>query len=181
MKSHPSEALRAIGFSVLLAATLTLTAAHAAPPNPATASLQVQANVVAICKVSASAPVNFGDVDDPEADDDATGTVTWRCSPGTSGTVALDAGLNESTANDVNTRRMTDDGTNFVAYQLYTSNTYGTVWGDGNNGSSTVPTGPGAGIGNSADLTVYGRIPANAAADKPVGLYTDTVQVSLSF
>lgn len=180
MTRYNLEALRAISFSAIVAGTLTLPAAHAAPPNPATANLQVQANVVEICKVSVLADVDFGDVDDPEANDDANGTISWRCSPGTNGTVALDAGINESTANDVTTRRMTDDGTNHVSYQLYTSNTYGTVWGDGNNGSATQPV-TGTGIGNSADLTVYGRIPANAAADQPTGLYTDTVQVSLSF
>jgi spore coat protein U-like protein len=174
------EALRAVSFSLIVAGAFAASAAHAAPPNPATANLQVQANVVEICKVAVSADVNFGDVDDPEANDDASGTVSWRCSPGTNGAIALDAGANEATSNDVTTRRMSDGGGNFVSYQLYTDNSYGTIWGDGNNGSSTQAV-LGTGISNSAELTVYGRIPANAAADQPTGLYQDTVQVSLSF
>jgi spore coat protein U-like protein len=180
MNSFKFEALGAISLAASIAGTLTISAAYAAPPNPATATLNVQANVVEICKVSVSADVDFGDIDDPEANDDANGTVQWRCSPGTNGAVALDAGTNESTPNDVTTRRMKDAGTNYISYQLYTTNTYGTVWGDGNNGSSTQAV-AGSGISNVGDLTVYGRIPANAAADQPLGTYTDQVQVSLSF
>lgn len=174
------EAFRATGLAAIMAAIVTLPAAHAAPPNPATATLNVQANVVEICKVAVSADVDFGDIDNPEANDDANGTIQWRCSPGTSGSVSLDAGLHESTPNDVTTRRMKDAGVNHIPYQLYTSNAYATIWGDGNNSSVTQPV-LGTGIGDTGDLTVFGRIPANAASDKPLGPYSDQVQVNLDF
>jgi spore coat protein U-like protein len=73
-------------------------------------------------------------------------------------------------------RRLTS-GANTLNYSLYTSGTYGTVWGDGTSGTAAVS---GTGSGASQTFTVYGRIPSGQTS-VPTGVYTDTVSVTVTY
>ncbi|OJT98675.1 MAG: hypothetical protein BGN82_04175 [Alphaproteobacteria bacterium 65-7] len=102
----------------------------------------------------------------------AASTIQVTCTNGLAYSVALDGG---STSHNVAARAMTD-GSNMLAYGLYTSNAYSTIWGDG-----TAPTArvPGAGTGTTQSLIVYGRI--GAGQFMPAGSYSDTVTVSVDY
>ena len=113
---------------------------------------------------------------------DSTGTVTVKCG-GVAGllvpfTVALNKGGGASITN-----RSLAFGANTLSYNLYTDNTYTTVWGDGTTGALV-----GGGLlldalGLSPGLvyTVYGRIPGRQATTVPGGPYVDSVSVTLTY
>jgi spore coat protein U-like protein len=71
---------------------------------------------------------------------------------------------------------MTDGASHNLGYGLYTTNAYGTIWGDGSGGTTTV-----AGTGNGAAqaVTVYGRIPPSQFV--AAGSYTDHVTVTVNY
>lgn len=73
------------------------------------------------------------------------------------------------------TRRMTAGG-NALNYNLYTSPTRATVWGDGRNGTDSVKV---RGKDRTVSTNVYGRVPAGQ--NVRAGTYTDTLIVSIAF
>jgi spore coat protein U-like protein len=79
-------------------------------------------------------------------------------------------------------RTMKSGVTNTLGYNIYTSNTYGSVWGDG-TGSTSIQTGSmliNNGHPSVTDTyTAYGRVPA--LQDVAVGPYSDNVTVTMSF
>jgi spore coat protein U-like protein len=120
------------------------------------------------CTVSAQS-VAFGSYDVFSAQPlDGAGNVSVNCSPSASYTVTLSAGGGSysqrqmSSANDV------------LNYNLYTNASRSIVWGDGSAGTSTV-----GGSGESANHTVYGRVPAGQ--NRKVGSYGDTIIVTVTF
>lgn len=142
----------------------------------AAGSAQTQFNVTATvldsCTVSAG-DLAFGSYTAGSATPlTATSTIQVTCTNGLAYNVSLDGG---STAHSVTARAMTD-GSNNLAYALYTSNAHSTIWGDG-----TAPTArmPGTGNGGAQPLTVYGRIGAGQFV--PAGSYSDTVTVSVDY
>jgi spore coat protein U-like protein len=146
----------------------------------ATANLSVSATVVAVCVV-ATVPVAFA-VYNPSSGSptDATGAVTVTCTPGTTYSMALDAGANPSAAGDVTTRRLKANTSDYLPYQLYIDvGRTTTVWGDGANGSSVNPTsGSYTATGSLQSYDVYGRITTgNYVA---TGAYLDTVVVTVT-
>lgn len=158
----------------LLAALLLLgtSAAHAAT---ATGNLSVTATVSGTCTLT-TAPVAFGAYDPASGTDDtATGTVTVTCTNGTTYTVSLDAGANESTPGDFTTRRMIAGAGEFLPYQLYQESGHTTVWGDTGGNILTGQTGN----GTAQALSVYGVITAGQYV--PPGSYTDTVLVTVTY
>ncbi len=161
--------MRAVG---ILAAFLVCAAS---PVWAASVSSQfnVTATVLKNCAVSAS-DLAFGDYNASSGSPvTASTTVSVTCTAALAYTVALDGG---QTTNDVSARAMTDGASHNLSYGLYTTNGYGTVWGDGSAGTSTV-----AGTGNGAAqaVTVYGRIPA--AQFVAAGSYTDRVTVTVNY
>jgi spore coat protein U-like protein len=141
----------------------------------------------AVCTVLAT-PHAFGNYTSPGgAQTDSTSTVTVTCTPdlillacSTSYSIALSAGTSAS----YNPRQLAS-GANRLDYNLYTSASRSTVWGDGSGGSSTV-----SGTINTSILsllclaginnhTVYGRIPA--AQNVAPGIYADTITVTVTF
>lgn len=68
------------------------------------------------------------------------------------------------------------NGTDNLAYNLYTTSGHASVWGDGT--ASTVTQGA-TSAGLPAVYTVYGRMPANQY--KSAGAYTDLVTVTLTY
>src|SRR5438105_4974430 len=124
--------------SLLIVLALSLLAANSAFAGTAstTNTNNITVSVAAKCTIGAFS-VAFGAYDPFSATPlDQTGTVTINCTKGTSGVVSFDLGVNASGA----VRRMKDTGagTNFLTYEVYTSNTYSTVW----NAVNTVVLGP---------------------------------------
>ncbi len=104
---------------------------------------------------------------------DATTVLAWRCSAGFNTAISIGPGASGDQEN-----RALFNGALSLAYNLYTDNTFGTIWGDGNGTTSTVAV-AGTGMANVGNTTVYGRIPLAAAQAASTGIYTDTVLVTI--
>jgi len=135
----------------------------------ATSTLLVMATVSAACIVSTS-PVAFG-VYNPTAGTvlDGTGTVSVTCTNGTSYAVSLDGGGQA----DVLSRAMSNLP-DLLSYQLFSDAARTSVWGT--TGGELVNA---TGTGLQVDHTVYGRVAASQ--NVPVGSYTDTVNVTVTY
>jgi spore coat protein U-like protein len=160
---------RILAAGLLFAAAMT--PAHAL--TTITTQFNVTATVLANCAVSATNLV-FGTYTASSGTPlTASSTVSVTCTNSLAYTVALDGG---SVAANVAAREMSDGATHVLSYQLYTANTYASIWGDGTASTVTV-----AGTGNGAaqPLTVYGRIPS--AQFVTAGNYLDHVTVSVTY
>jgi spore coat protein U-like protein len=135
-------------------------------------TLAVTATVAATCIV-ATLPVAFGILTSFTVNNDATGTINVTCTNTAPYTVALDIGSGSGAT--FAARKMTS-GANTMNYTLYTATARTTIWGDGTNSTSTVP---GTGNGAVQNLTVYGRVPIQT--QPALGVYADTVNVTVSF
>ncbi|HEX3430829.1 MAG TPA: spore coat U domain-containing protein [Rhizomicrobium sp.] len=136
-----------------------------------TTNFTVNATVVAACVASAS-NMGFGNYTASSATpDDANSTVTVTCTNNDAYTIALNGGDSGHVA-----ARAMENGLNTLAYGVYTSSGYSTIWGDGTNGTSTV-----AGTGNGAaqNYTAYGQIPV--AEYSTAGSYSDTLTATVTF
>jgi spore coat protein U-like protein len=161
-----------------LGAALLLAAADAAAGATATATMMVSVTVASACTVSAN-PLSFGTYLPGQGSMSASATLAVLCTKGAPFTVALNAGTGGGSV----TQRSMRMGTNTLAYNLYTTATHTTVWGDGTQSSATV-SGIGRGLTSAAAIrqTVYGQVPdAPANADLAPGLYTDIVTVTVSY
>ena len=95
--------------------------------------------------------------------------------------VAFPITLSQGWSNSFATRQM-GSGANRLNYNVFTTNTYTTVWGDGSGGTQVLgvsftlnpafPT-------RFRDLTGYGRVPA--LQDVAAGSYQDALLVTLTF
>jgi spore coat protein U-like protein len=78
------------------------------------------------------------------------------------------------------TQRLLANSGDTLQYNLYTDTSRQTLWGDGTTGSTT--SGTGAGYATTQTLTVYGRLPDNSTnQNAPVGTYTDTITVTVTY
>jgi spore coat protein U-like protein len=122
----------------------------------------------ATCTVSTSG-IAFGGYDPFVAQDvDSVASIGVTCDVTTSYSIAL------STGAGTYEQRVMTSGLHQLLYNLYTDATLSTVWGDG--------TGHSAMVGDTqllATHTVYGRIPARQ--NPPVGVYGDTIVITLTF
>jgi spore coat protein U-like protein len=114
-----------------------------------------------------------------------TGTLSVTCSliaPANDGNVSYVITLSTGSSNSFVQRQMFS-GANPLGYNLYTSNTYSVVWGDGTGSTQTISgtmklnkfTNP----SQTVMQTVYGQIPA--LQDAAVGGYSDNVTATVSF
>lgn len=134
----------------------------------------------AVCNVSATS-VAFGAYNPlSPINTDATGTVTVTCSGLLSLLVSYEILLSKGGAGTYSPRRMAS-GSNTLNYNLYTTITRTTIWGDTTGGSARV-------TGNilvqlltptSNNHTVYGRIPAQQ--NVAPGAYTDSITVTVNY
>jgi spore coat protein U-like protein len=115
---------------------------------------------------------------------DAAGNVHLQCNGIlTVGTVGYSIALNRGTHSASFSPRQMGSGANLLNYNLYTSGSYGTIWGDGTgvtgvvSGSLTVPALFGSA---SVDHAVYGRIPGSQTSTA-VGSYSDTITVTVTY
>jgi spore coat protein U-like protein len=134
-----------------------------------TTTFNVTANVTATCSVSAGA-LAFGAYAGDAVP--GTSTVTATCTSTTPYHVRLDKGLYGSS---VTTRAMHDGSSNPLLYGLYRDSGHTLNWGE----TDSTDTSDGTGSGTGQAITVYGLIPANQ--NPPVGDYSDTITVTLSY
>ncbi len=168
-----------INWAALAAGTLLLAAAAEVNAATATSTFQVSATVAKTCSVTATA-VAFGNfTPGGGALTNAASAVNVNCTKGTTYTIALNPG---TTAGGTVAQRLLANGANTLQYNLYTTNAYSSVWGDG-TGTSVTQAGTGNGLGVAASaLTLYSQLPDNATNQvAPPGAYTDTVTVTVTY
>jgi spore coat protein U-like protein len=156
-----------------LAAALAAFAIHgdAFAFSTATGTLTVTASIGTTCTVN-NTGINFGTISTAVAVT-TSGNLSVNCSNGLVYSLDLDAGINPAAAN---ANRQLANGANRLGYNIYTSNTFTTVWGSSMaGGTSQSFTGNGA----NQSITAYLKTPIQAAP--PTGVYTDTVTVTAVF
>ena len=165
--------IAAIGAVALVAVSTTAGAATAS------SNFNVIATVAKNCLVT-SGDIIFGTYTPTTGALTGSSTVAVRCTAGTGFTVALSAGQEASYA----PRKLKDAGNNKLEYNLFTANTYTTVWGDASGATATQSgTGAGMGAGQAQNLTVYAQLPDNAANQlaPPSATYTDNIIVTVTY
>ena len=166
--------MRKIIAAAVAAALFVGVSAHAVTT---TSTFQVSATVLKTCSVSAAA-LAFGNYTPGTGNVPGTTTVNVLCTKTTPFTVALDKG---TTVGGTIAQRLMANGANTLQYNLYTTNAYATVFGDG-TGTSVTQSGVGAGLGTAAAFTVFGQLPDNATNQAVVpGAYADTITVSVNY
>jgi len=141
-----------------------------------TGTLSVSATVPKVCKIDTVAAMGFGPVS-ATADTDSSANILWRCSKSSTTEIRLNAGGGPSIA----AREMASGAVNKLGYQLYTDNGFGTVWGDGTDGSAVTVTGQGMGAPSQQTTTIYGRVTSTQTAVAAEGAYLDSVTVTILF
>jgi spore coat protein U-like protein len=164
-----------------LSAAMTASVLAAGATNAGTTSttFAVTATVNATCSATATT-LAFNAYTPGGGNSTGTSTITLTCTNGSQPTVALNAG---TTTGDTIAQRLMASGTNTLQYNLYTSNTYGTIWGDGTNGSHTVQVSTAStGITTPQTLTVYGQLPDNTTNRNAVpGSYSDLITATVTY
>ena len=159
-----------------VASGLLAAGAASALPNPVTATFQVSATVLTACTVSATA-LAFGNYTPGSGAITNTSTINVACTKSSPYSVTLNGG---STTGGTIAQRLMTNGAQTLQYNLYTSNAYATLLGDGTTGSKVSATGAGLTVPNP--ITVYGQLPDTVANQSvPAGTYTDTITVSVSY
>jgi len=162
---------------LIVFAIFALCAASLCFASTETAEMAVSANLIPTVVVEASS-MNFGDwyiEDDPKS---ATATINVTASLDLVYNVTLDGGLY-----DDDTYRYMKNGEVAVPYQLFKAD-LSTEWGDlGFAGTFVAGSSvEGTGTGSAVEYTVYGLLRTDLApADAPVGLYEDTVVVTVNY
>ena len=128
----------------------------------------VLADPAPYCEVSVG-NLSFGTHGVLDAAVDGSSTMSVACTSGTSYAVSLDDGLNGGSPA---TRKMSKGG-EFLGYGLYQDAGRSLTWAAG------VDAVAGTGAGSSQNLTVYGRVPAQATPS--AGSYTDTVVATVTY
>jgi spore coat protein U-like protein len=136
-------------------------------------AFSVNAGVINDCNISASG-ITFGPSGVLTSALFANGAVTAQCTSSASYSIALNAGT--TVGGSLSDRRMVGMTSSAVVhYQLYTSGSYATVWGDGTTGSTV------GGVGNGSNQTyqVFGNV-AVQTTPKP-DTYNDTVTATITY
>lgn len=160
--------------SLITVAGLAVTFGPAIPAaafSTVTGTLTVTASIGTTCTVG-NVQINFGTVNTSAAVT-TSGNLVVNCSNGLPYSLDLDAGVNPATAN---ANRQMANGLNRLAYNIYTSNTYTTVWGSSMTGGTSLSF---TGTGANQTITAYPKIPIQTAP--PTGIYTDTVTITATF
>jgi spore coat protein U-like protein len=131
----------------------------------------------AACRVTATG-LNFGAYDVFSVGSlDTTGSVTVTCDRSTRTDITISIGASP-TSGGFNPRQMPrTSGTDRLNYNLYTSSSMSTVWGNGSAGTSTVLL-TRVRRRRPATATIYGRIPAGQNVS--VGSYAETLTVTIT-
>ena len=113
---------------------------------------------------------------------DSSGNVRVGCGGAVSLAIAFTVALSPGGSNSSAARTMSSGGAK-LGYNLYTDNTYATIWGDG-TGSGVLVSGNVLldlfGSSTPQNFTVYGRIPGRQTSVAP-GAYSDSLIVTLTY
>jgi spore coat protein U-like protein len=161
-----------IGSVLGLGAIALAAPAWAAGTGKATVQMQVSADVISGCTVSAM-PMAFVVIPPyVNANVDSTATIALRCAPNTAYTIDIDSGLYPQ---GINRRVFSSAANAYLTYDVFRDPPKSQVWG----------TGPAKNLtGNSGSTgqalhTVYGRLAERA--NMKAGSYQDTLTVTVSF
>ncbi len=132
------------------------------------------------CSCSASATgVVFG-IYNAASNRDVSGFVSVTCG-GLVGIVNYSIALNRGIYSADFDPRQLGSGANRLNYNLYTSGTYATIWGDGSGTTGTITDSYLVAVGNTTrSYEVFGRIPAGQTTAVP-GYYSDTITVTVTY
>jgi spore coat protein U-like protein len=162
---------------IATAAGAALLAGGSASAVNATTTFQVTATVLKTCSVNATT-LAFGNYTPGGGPVVGSSGVNVLCTKTTPFTVALNGG---TTTGGTVAQRLMANGANTLQYNLYTTNAYATVWGDG-TGTSTTQSGAGTGLATPVAYTVYGQLLDSAFNQGAVpGSYTDTITVTVAY
>lgn len=155
---------------ILLALSSWLASATGVQAATTTDTFVVSANVSATCSVIAN-DLTF--VDYSGNDLAAASTISVTCTTGTTYNAGMDQGTYGTSVSDRKMQIVA--GTDTLNYGLYRDASHTQNWGE------TVGTDTVAGTGNGAaqSIDVYGLIPAGQ--NPPVGNYSDTITVTLTY
>jgi spore coat protein U-like protein len=160
--------------TILSFLTLGLMAASASVfAGSSTTNVAGAADVQATCSV-ASGNINFGQIS-PLAQTSASATITAICTKDTSYTLSVNIG-NSSSFNNRIMIGSTSGNSDGLNYNIYNSNQYTNVVGDG-TGGTVVYTGTGSGLSQSYSL--YGAVPGNQYVTPDN--YVDNLTVTLNY
>lgn len=130
---------------------------------------------------TSSAAVAFG-IYDPLSTTPATGmgTIVVTCVPPNANNLPVIFSLSTGGSGSYSPRRM-NSGADTLQYNLYTSVSHATVFGDGSSGTQTLLrfTSQIGGASFRATAQVFGMMPATQ--DAAFGTYSDTIQVTVTF
>jgi spore coat protein U-like protein len=157
-----------------LAAALAAFALHtddALAFTSTTGTLTVTAAIGTSCTVT-NVGINFGTIVTTSAVT-TSGILNVNCSNGLAFSLDLDPGLNPAAAN---ANRQLASGANRINYNIYTNNTFTTVWGSAMAGGTSQSF---TGTGANQSITAFLKIPVQAAP--PTGTYADTVAITAVF
>ena len=167
---HPFRAKVLAGFLMVESLLLRPPSAEAAT---ASGSFNVSVTIVEACSVTSatSTTLDFGGQALLNANIDGSTTIQVQCTSGTSYDVTLDNGLNAS-------RRMRLSATsNYVDYELYKDTARSIIWPTTATAAPYAYTATGA----AQNITVYGRIPAQATPPASATAYTDTIGITITY
>ena len=143
----------------------------AAPRTVTAPPITVTASVVALCTFGTASDLSFGNVSGLlRTATDQTAMLRITCT----NKAAYQLGLNNGQNASGTIRRMVA-GTRFVNYELYRDSQRTLRWGT-TIGTDTASR---AGTGAQETVTVYGRVPAQAAAQ--AGNYSDIITVTVTY
>lgn len=142
-------------------------------------SVPTVGQAVPACTVMASG-LNFGVMTFQNFSDiDSMGSIEISCNnPNVSYTILLSEG-----AGTYAQRRMTANGQG-LGYNIFTSATYTSIWGDGTGGTATVAgtvSSNANGQNNRGLHTLYGRVPLVSIREAYSGSYADLIAVTISY
>ncbi|MDP9084383.1 MAG: spore coat U domain-containing protein [Pseudomonadota bacterium] len=151
--------------------------ANSATTTTTTTTFAVTATVQATCSATATA-LPFGNYTPGAGALANNGTISVKCTKNTPYSIALNAG---TSGGGTLAQRLMASGANRLQYNLYTSATFATVFGDG-TGSTATAAGTGAGVATANTVTVFGQLPDSAINQAAVpGSYSDTVTVTVTY
>ncbi len=132
-------------------------------------------SVQGACTVSTTG-VNFGAYSPlGSINMDSTGTITVACTVYSNVQLTIGSSINSG---GFNPRKMKQAaGSDLLNYNIYTTSSYTTIWGDGTSGTSTLSQY--VRKQSPWNATVYGRIPA--AQDVYVGTYGESLVVTINY
>jgi spore coat protein U-like protein len=158
---------------LILAAAAALVSAAPANAQTATGNFNVRMTVTAECRLNALSDLNFGSAGIFTANIDQQTTIGVQCTNGTPFAIGLNQGANGSSVSDRKMKSTT--GADTIAYQLFRDAARSQNWGS-TQGTDTLA---GVGTGSSQTVTVYGRVPAQAAV--ATGSYSDVITVTVNY